>query len=56
MSKIISSKRSGPKVPFYTVCYLGPDRLEVVIFDITGKKINNHPSRLMMEFFFCNQF
>ena len=26
--------------------YLGPDRLELIIFDITNKKICNHPCRL----------
>ena len=29
---------------------LGPDRLELIIFDITGKKIDNHPCRLIIEF------
>ena len=29
----------------------GPDRLELIIFDITGKKINNHRSCLIIEFF-----
>ena len=28
----------------------GPDRLELIIFDITGKKIDNHRSRLIIEF------
>ena len=26
--------------------FLGPDRLELIIFDIIGKKICNHPCRL----------
>ena len=26
----------------------GPDRLELIIFDIIGKKIYNHPSRLQL--------
>ena len=36
----------------------GPDRLESIIFDITGKKIDNHRSRLesiisfILDFFF----
>ena len=30
---------------------LGPDRLELIIFDITGKKIDNHRSRLIIELF-----
>ena len=29
----------------------GPDRLESIIFDITDKKIDNHHSRLIIEFF-----
>ena len=32
------------------VCTLGPDRLELIIFDITGKKIDNHRSHLIIEF------
>ena len=28
---------------------LGPDRLELIIFDITEKKIDNHLSRLIIE-------
>ena len=41
---------------------LGRDRLELIIFDITGKKIDNHPCRLesiisfILDFFFCNLF
>ena len=27
---------------------LGPDRLELIIFDIIGKKFYNHPSRLQL--------
>ena len=27
---------------------LGPDRLELTIFDITDKKFYNHPSRLQL--------
>ena len=29
----------------------GPDRLELIIFDFTGKKIDNRCSRLVIEFF-----
>ena len=29
---------------------LGPDRLELIIFDITGKKIDNDPCRLIISF------
>ena len=42
--------------------YLGPDRLELIIFNITGKKIYNHRSRLesiisfILDFFSCNLF
>ena len=36
---------------FITFYYYGPDRLESIIFDITGKKIDNHCSRLIIEFF-----
>ena len=28
----------------------GPDRLELIIFDITGKKIDNDPCRLIISF------
>ena len=36
--------------PTFFQCKLtyGPDRLELIIFDITGKKIDNDPSRLIM--------
>ena len=37
---------------------LGPDRLELIMFDITGKKIDNDPCRLIMLLsanFSCNQ-
>ena len=27
---------------------IGPDRLELIIFDIIGKKFYNHPSRLQL--------
>ena len=30
--------------------YLGPDRLELIIFDITEKKIDNPHSRLLLCF------
>ena len=34
---------------FLRIVYnIGPDRLELIIFDITGKKIDNHPSRLII--------
>ena len=29
---------------------IGPDRLELIIFDITGKKIDNDPCRLIISF------
>ena len=37
-----------------TEAALGPDRLELIIFDITSKKIDNDPCRLIIfigEFF-----
>ena len=34
-----------------TEAALGPDRLELIIFDIAGKKMDNHPSRLIIKFF-----
>ena len=39
------------KLDFEMLCTLGPDGLELIIFDITGKKIDNHPSRLIIQFF-----
>ena len=42
------------------VSAIGPDRLELIIFGITGKKIDNDPSRLIiiisfiLDFFFYN--
>ena len=30
------------------MCIFGPDRLELIIFDIIGKKFYNHPSRLQL--------
>ena len=39
-----------PLINALVYCY-GPDRLELIIFDFTEKKIDNHPSRLIMEFF-----
>ena len=40
----LTSFFSGPN------CALGPDRLELIIFDITGKKIDNDPCRLIISF------
>ena len=43
--------------PIYNI---GPDRLELIIFDIINKKICNHPCRLQSvtephyQFFVCN--
>ena len=33
---------------FRNILYLGPDRLELIIFDIIDKKFYNHPSRLQL--------
>ena len=30
------------------ICYLGPDRLELIMFDITEKKIDNPHSHLLL--------
>ena len=37
------------KIHSLTPTLLLPDRLELIIFDITEKKIDNHPSRLIIE-------
>ena len=50
---MIAAQMSQSSVP-----YIGPDRLESKIFDITGKKIDNHRSHLesiisfILDFFF----
>ena len=36
------------KLKEYVVIRTGPDRLELIIFDIIGKKFYNHPSRLQL--------
>ena len=39
------------KITFQMIPTYGPDRLELIIFDITGKKIDNDRSRLIIDFF-----
>ena len=39
------------KIYFQGVDNLGPDRLELINFDITGKKIDNHHGHLIIDFF-----